>query len=683
MDTRETQQQDKLTKILIALIAVLAVVLVVVICVAIGGGTEQPNPSGSSSSSSSGSSSSSSSSSSLNNKGLTVQPLYDLENGTVAEYMEFTGTCDPDAALTVNGISVVVGAEGEFNCRVPLTVGENQIVFTHKDQTAEFSVERRYVVERYSPKGTQEYNSGATIYFEVSARAGSTVTADFNGQTYTLKEAANQQGADVAPGFVLYTYSLKLTNTNTSNLDLGVVTYTAICDGVTETYTSGTITCLKAADVLASNPAVTPDYGDYIDVGSGYIVEIITYAAETFDGKTNDDYSHPTNNYLPKGTVDYCSTILVERGSSNSLKYVKMRCGYRVYLDKKNAPSSQKTVVVDRYIGTLPDHNEIGFVSMTQEGNHTILTLDCLWKAPFYFDILPQEYLRPNGGSDRSYEITAFTATHIDITFCYATEFAGEVTIDKDNPIFKSAELIRRESDCTLRLHLKKTGGFYGWDAYYNDKDQLCFRFLNPAVVTEADNDYGADLTGVTVMIDVGHGGVDGGAVGEDAEGTRWSESGRNMDLAYALREQLESMGATVLFNREGVVTLTVDERIQIVKNAAPDFCVAVHHNSIDGHPNISGFEDYYYTPFSMLAAKRILKHTEEADIYKENGIKWHNYYVARQTCCPIVLTENGYMSNLDDLMGTLDEQTIEKKAIAIAQGIADYFLLINGYSVD
>lgn len=679
MDTRDTQQQDKLTKILIALIVVLAVVLVVVICVAVGGGTDPQNPSGSSSSSFGSSESSSSSSSSSVNAGLSVQPLTDPEDGTVAEYMEFSGTCDPNAALTVNDISVVVGAQGDFNCRVPLTVGENKIKFIHKEQTVEFTVERRYVVAKYSPNAAQEYNSGATIYFEVAARAGSSVTAEFNGQTYTLKEAANQQGTALPEGFVLYTYSYKLTNTNTSNLALGTVTYTAACDGVTETYVSGELTCLKAADILASNPGVTPDYGDYIDVGSGYIVEIINYSAETFDGKTTDDYSHPTNNYLPKGTVDYCSTELVQRGN---LKYVQMRCGYRVYLDKKNYPPVQRTDVVDRYVGTLPDHNEIGFVSMTQEGNHTILTLDCLWKAPFYFDILPQEYLRPNGGSDRSYEITAFTATHIDITFCYATEFAGTVKIDEGNPIFKSAELIQNESDCTLRLHLKKTGGFYGWDAYYNDDDQLCFSFLNPAKVSQADNDYGADLSGVTIMIDVGHGGLDGGAVGKDTNGTAWSEAGRNMDLAYALRKELESMGATVVFNREGQVNITVDERVQIVKNAAPDFCIAIHHNSIDGHPNISGYLGGYYTPYSMLASKRILKHTIEADVYEDTILTWFNYYVSRQTCCPIVLTENGYMSNLNDLTGALDEEIIEKKAIAMAQGIADYFLLINGYTV-
>ncbi len=671
MERRSRRQQD-LTKILIMLIAFLSVVLIGVICVAVDSNPpDDTQPTDADSPSSSATTQSPTTTARPTDPiVLTVTPLTDTAQGTILERITFIGTADPAEPVTVNGKAVSRNADGSFRVEVPLTVGKNDIVFAHKDQTEQFSVERRYVVEFYTPDDAQDYNSGATVHFGVSARVGSTVTAEFNGKTVTLKKAANQQGSGTAEGFQLFTGEYKLTNTNTSDLDLGAVTFTAVCDGITETCVSGPIRCLKTTEIKASDPSVTPSYGNYMDVGSGYIAEVVIYAAETFYGKTGDDYSHPTNNYLPLGTVDYCST--------NAGQYLTLRCGRRIYTSKKNTPSNTKTKVADCYVGKLPDHNELGFVSMETVGHHTVLTLDSMWKAPFYFDLLPQEYLRPNGGSDRSYEIVSFTATYIDITFCYATEFEGTVQIPEENPIFKSAELIRNESDCILRLHLKKTGGFYGWDCYYNDQDQLCFRFLNPAKVTAADNAYGADLTGVTVMIDVGHGGSDGGATGTDAAGTRWSESGRNMDLAYALRDELQSMGATVVFNREGKVTLTVDERIQILKNAAPDICIAIHHNSISGYPNINGFETYHFNAFSQLAAKKIYERTNASGVYKRCALAWHNYYVARQTCCPVVLTENGFMSNLDDLNGALDPAVIAVKAKAMAQGVADYFLLIN-----
>ncbi len=676
MDKNRKNFQWDLNKMLVLLIAVLAVILVVVICIAVGTHKEPSDvsstPVGTTSTAPTDSQPTGETTMPIK---LEVQPLFDAEKATVAEKVSFSGKSDPKESVLLNGKEIVRSEDGSFLCEVTLATGNNDIVFSHNGQTVSFAVERRYAVESFSPAEAQSFNSGATILFEVSARDGSKVTVAFNGTQIELKKSNIQHGSGTAEGFAVFTGSYKLTNTNTSDLDLGTVTYTAVCDGITETYTSGNITCLKTTQILASNPAVTPSYGDYINVGSGYIVEVVTYAAETFDGDTKDDYSHPTNAYLPKGTVDYCSTQPVQNGS---LKYILMRCGRRIYIDKKNTPSSTRTKVSDCYVGTLPDHNEIGFVSMKEEGKHTVLTLDCLWKAPFYFDLLPQAYAAPNGGANRSYEITSCTATYIDITFCYTTKFTGTVQIPSDNPIFKSAELIQNESDCILRLQLKKTGGFYGWDSYYNDRDQLCFRFLNPAKVTAAENAYGADLTGVTVMIDVGHGGVDGGATGTDASGTRWSESGRNMDLAYALRDELESIGATVIFNREGSTTLTVDERILILKNAAPDYCIAIHQNSIGGYPNINGFETYHYNAFSQLAAKQIYERTKESGVYKSSVLTWHNYYVARQSCCPVVLTENGFMSNAEDLAGMLNPAVIATKAKAMAQGIADYFLLIN-----
>ena len=51
---------------------------------------------------------------------------------------------------------------------------------------------------------------------------------------------------------------------------------------------------------------------------------------------------------------------------------------------------------------------------------------------------------------------------------------------------------------------------------------------------------------------------------------------------------------------------------------------------------------------------------------------------MARQTCCPVALTENGYMSNQYDLNNTVDAGALESKAKAMAQAVADYFLKIN-----
>ncbi len=686
MEKKRPMKQADLTKILILLIAVLAVVLVAVICVAMDSQepkeTEPGTTVGSAPSSTSGTDSQPTDGTTAY-IGLTVEAQFDTEKGTIEESVFFSGTSDPNADVLMNGKSIARNADGSFQCEVLLTRGSNEIVFTHKDQTETFTVERRYVVESFTPSEAQDFNSGATIRFSVSARNGSTVSVQLNNQTIELKKADNQQGSGTAEGFVLFTGEYKLPSTNTSDLDLGGAEFTAVCDGITETYTSGMLRCLKSTEILASDPNATPSTGGYINVGSGYIVEIIAYTAETFDGKTTDDFSHPTNNYLPTGTVDYCPTSVMQNGK---LSYVVLRSGQRVYLQKKDTITGKYLTVVDRYTGKLPDHNEIGVSSMTDTGKHLVLTLDTLWKAPFYFDLEPQAYYYPNGGSGRNYSVTACTAEYVDIRFCYATVFSGTVELPENNPLFASAEVIDNGPDHTLRLYLKKVGAFYGWDSYYNDKGQLCFRFLKPAVATKADNAYGADLTGVQVMIDVGHGGLDGGATLrdangvdlKDANGNHIDEAAQNLKLAMKVKAELESVGATVILNREDDSLVLVDERLQMLKAAAPDLCICIHHNAVGGYPDINGLITYYYTPFSQTAAKEIYKTNEGSAVYKHNDLDWHYYYTARQTACPVVLMENGYTTSPHDVSHMLNDESVQIKAEAIAQGIANYFLLIN-----
>ena len=449
---------------------------------------------------------------------------------------------------------------------------------------------------------------------------------------------------------------------------------------------------------------VVPSGGNYIDVGTGYIAEVIQANVETFNGKTSDDYSHPTNNYLPEGTVDYCDGELKYNGKT---AYVLLRSGHRTYLEKKVYPFEQEPISraiaeVKRYDGTLPDHNEIGIASLETVGRHSILTLDSLWKAPFYFETNQSGYANPNGGKDRNYAVTSNNATYVDITFCYTTVFTGKVSIPANHPLFKSAEVIKNESDYTLRLHLRKAGGLYGWHAYYNDNDQLCFKFLIPAKAAAAENKYGADLTGVTVMIDVGHGGIDGGAVAYYCDKCKlgWTdkkqlidkkncptckqevqmheEADLNLSLANALKAELESVGATVILNRSGDKSININDRLRDLMDTAPDICIAIHQNSYnDG--KVSGFDSFYYTPWSYVAAKNIATYTKETGVYTKSRYQWSvNYFMMRQTVCPVVLTENGYMSNSADLTAMIEPVKLESKATAIAHGVADYFLAIN-----
>ena len=400
------------------------------------------------------------------------------------------------------------------------------------------------------------------------------------------------------------------------------------------------------------------------------IAEIVEESAETFDGKTTDDLTRPTNNYLPKGTVDYITGNL----SANGCTYYKLNCGRRIYIKRIIKPEGKYIETSKAYSGTLPDHNEIRLASLN-EGSKTELVFNTLYKAPFFLDLYPQKYTNP---AVQDYTVSSTTYEYVEIKFCYASVFEGQISFSESNPLFSRFEIVTGAPDYTVRLYLKKKGAFYGWDAYYNNSGQLVFSFKHPKSAVPADNEIGADLTGIKILVDAGHGGKDCGAIAGD--GT--AESERNLTLSIKIAGILKNAGATVYMTRTSDTYLLSPERTAIYRKYEPDLLISVHHDS-SVNSNFNGYGAFYSTPFSQALAKAVYTRTLETGIYSPAGqsrtqLAWHYFYMARMTFCPSVLSENGYMSNEYDLTSIKSDEANNKKALAIARGTADWLLSVG-----
>ncbi|MBO5211737.1 MAG: N-acetylmuramoyl-L-alanine amidase [Clostridia bacterium] len=615
------------------------------------------------------------------------QPVYVPEvELTPTEYLTFTSPTlesfsTNEAAVTFKG-NVKEGKElklgneviacdelGNFEKTVNLKHGNNTFKFTLGNETKTFKIYRRYIIiTSYTPSNAQTYSAGVKLNVSAKAKAGATVTAKFNGQTITLTEKADINGGDST-----FSGQFTLPSGHFVDRNLGKVTFTGKHGGWSETFSSGIITCKKEEVVVDFDPNATPSGGNYINVGSGIIAEIVAFQAETFNGTDKTDKSRPYNNYLPEGTVDYCKAELRDIDDESGRKLVTMRCGRQVYLEKRRSPYKDFTVVTKQYVGTLPDHNELSVASFDIEGHHTTLVLDTDWKAPFLFELKDQAY-------NSNFTVNNVTFNYVDITFCYASVFEGEITIPDDHPLFSDVKIIKNEKtkDYTLRLFLKKQGAFYGWDAYYNENNQLCFKFLNPTKVVEADNEYGADLTGAVILIDVGHGGkTDTGSCNGKQTEKQW-----NLTLAQTIKRELESIGATVYITRTTDVEQLSDYKMNLLKDLKPDYCIAIHHDG-NNSTSLNGFGSYYYQPYSKAAAQIMENHNSNLTVngnkvYKNTSLKWHYYFMGRVSVCPVVLTENGYMTNKNDLNNITNMNVNNAKAKAITAGIAEYFLSIQ-----
>ncbi len=520
------------------------------------------------------------------------------------------------------------------------------------------------ILKGYSIPKKEKYSAGYNLKVSVTARAKAKVTATLSDQKITLTPKAKTGNE-----FTKFTGIITLPNKHIKDKNLGPIKFKASYKNYKASLKTKDIICKKPGFIKSSDKKATPSGKGYINVGSGIITEIVATQAETFNATSNKDTSKPYYSYLPKGTVDYgCANYTTIKRDGKKYNLITLRYGQKVYKAIYDKPGFKKITIAKQYAGTLPDHNKITVSSFSNGSSHTTLKLDTLWKAPFKFKLGKQEY-----GSD--YSVDKITFTYIDIKFCYATKFKGKIKIPKDNPLFKKAKIIKNESDYTLRLYLKKKGGFYGWDSYYDSKDRLCFKFLNPKKITKAKNKYGADLSGVNILIDVGHGGIDSGATG--FRNTKKTEAERNLSLAKKLKKELKSIGATVYMTRNSDTTSTYYEKTKLLKNTKPDYCIAIHHDS-NNYSGLNGFGAYYYYPFSKNAAKYVLNNTTKTKIYKNKHFKWHYYFMSRVSVCPVVLTENGYMSNWYDFKNIKKSEVNTKKAIALTKGIVAYFKSIQ-----
>jgi N-acetylmuramoyl-L-alanine amidase len=119
-------------------------------------------------------------------------------------------------------------------------------------------------------------------------------------------------------------------------------------------------------------------------------------------------------------------------------------------------------------------------------------------------------------------------------------------------------------------------------------------------------------------------------------------------------------------------ITESLQKRCDISNNANARYFVCIHTNAFDA-PSANGTETLYYTgneEGKKLATYIQNSIIEEVGTYNR-GLKdgsW--FYITRNTIAPAVLTELGFVTNLDDAAKLSSDEYRAKFAQAIADGI-------------
>ena len=179
-------------------------------------------------------------------------------------------------------------------------------------------------------------------------------------------------------------------------------------------------------------------------------------------------------------------------------------------------------------------------------------------------------------------------------------------------------------------------------------------------------------LEGIVVVIDAGHGGEDPGALG--IAGTSGpTEKDLNFISAYASKQILEALGASVHMVSEDNARLTFEERMDPARNLRADFFLSFHHNSTEesfDSSNSFGTEIYYHEQQSKMFAENILDSITSANGRIPRGAYQDYYRVTRMTYAPSLLLELGFVVNPAEYEDLCQPIRIYQTALGVADGI-------------
>lgn len=189
--------------------------------------------------------------------------------------------------------------------------------------------------------------------------------------------------------------------------------------------------------------------------------------------------------------------------------------------------------------------------------------------------------------------------------------------------------------------------------------------------------------TSVTVVIDPGHGGEDGGAVADDST----EESGLNLAVSLRLREILAFSGQASVMTRTEDVSLHSDgvrsvhemkasdlkNRVSLINDISNAVLISVHQNSLPSVPSVHGAQVFYNT---VSGGAELAQSVQDGlNITINAGNEKHckeipaSIYLMKHATCPAILVECGFLSNAGETAQLKEADYQTRLATTIAAG--------------
>ena len=265
------------------------------------------------------------------------------------------------------------------------------------------------------------------------------------------------------------------------------------------------------------------------------------------------------------------------------------------------------------------------------------------------------------------------------VVFTFINTSLDKQYVEEDGEFFVTDVQGKFTTECYVKQDGKNTvlvmennteNELWGYNIEYNEDDIIKI-YLKKSPKKQAGP---KPLTGVTVLLDAGHGGKDVGALGVGGVAGP-NEKDINLAVSIATKECLERFGATVYLTRSDDTYLTLEERRIITNEIKPDLFISQHHNSLEytvDATKASGFVSYYFTPQSANMAEIMADRVSDSTGRDNLGYGFGYYYVLRNDIAPCVLNEYGFVINPYEYSELYKDENIYKSAFGTALAVLD-----------
>lgn len=187
----------------------------------------------------------------------------------------------------------------------------------------------------------------------------------------------------------------------------------------------------------------------------------------------------------------------------------------------------------------------------------------------------------------------------------------------------------------------------------------------------------------LVIVIDPGHGGRDPGKVGVH----NILEKDINLSISLKLKNLLEQNDIKVIMTRDTDTGLhnegesykkraDMAARVKIIKESKADLAVSIHQNSFP-EEYVKGAQVFYYYKsdqgkrLAELLQKQIVETIADGNHRKAKSND--DYYMLKNTECPLAIVECGYLTNIRESGLLTDECYQERMAYAIHLALLQY----------